>query len=689
MKKAAALFLALALCLSLCTVAFAAGSSFAITNGTPESDSAKNHGYIAINKTSASEGDTVTVNVNPADGYQLKSLTVTPAFTVTFDLNGITGTAPEAQTITSGEKATKPADPTDTIHTFAGWYKTKDATTGALSDPWDFDNGTVTANMTLYAQWTRTLESIYTNSDIPKATNNTAPDDAWENGDGGKAFIAYSTGNTVLYLYKQLQPSGAKQLSCRKTENFTKIGDDYVLFYELGGKQYGVFTLHMTDSKFTSVTYNGAGTDYEVLSGTYSPVSQCIAAGTMISMPEGNQKAVEELEIGDVINTFDHETGEVSSAPVCFIWESKNAGNAFTLTFEDDVEVTVIEEHGFYDQEEQKYVFINLQNAEEYIGDHFYNADTNSWLALKKCEALNESIDAYAIITSGDLNHMSNGMLSMCDGTVKVLANIFEYDNQMKFDADKKKADIEAYGLTPKEKILELEGFIESDYDDYNLQYLNVAIGKGLTTWEWIEAFSDYCVENGLVDIYSGSETAEKNEAPKMLLMSATAPKTLLGSTPELTPQDGIEIKANENGTYTFIMPGYPVRVTAVFEENSGTGGGNPNPGHGYSAPSGHLVTSDLTSVTKVTVDGKAVDSKYYTVSGGNVTLTDAFMKTLANGKHTVKLYNGDVAATGTMTVSGNAAVVSAKTADAGIALYGVLSVSSLLGMGWVSKKKH
>ena len=33
--------------------------------------------------------------------------------------------------------------------------------------------------------------------------------------------------------------------------------------------------------------------------------------------------------------------------------------------------------------------------------------------------------------------------------------------------------------------------------------------------------------------------------------------------------------------------------------------------------------------------------------------------------------------------------VTSATTADMGVALYGVLSVSSLLGMGWVSKKKH
>ena len=57
---------------------FATGTTYTITNGTPESDSAKNHGYIAIDKTSAAEGNTVTVNVNPADGYQLKSLIATP-----------------------------------------------------------------------------------------------------------------------------------------------------------------------------------------------------------------------------------------------------------------------------------------------------------------------------------------------------------------------------------------------------------------------------------------------------------------------------------------------------------------------------------------------------------------------------------------------------------------------------------
>ena len=231
------------------------------------------------------------------------------------------------------------------------------------------------------------------------------------------------------------------------------------------------------------------------LSGMELNEDACVAAGTMITMENGEQKAVEEIEIGDKIRTVDHKSGTVSSASVCFVWKTENASDAFTLTFESGVEVTVIQEHGFYDQDEQKYVFINANNAKDYIGHHFYDADNGCWLELKSCTLLNKTVDAYAIITSKHLNHLSNGMLSMCDGTVKFLglANMFEYDSQLMFDADKMAADIAWYGLTPLEKILEYKGFTEADYYDYNLQYLNVAIGKGLTSWDYVKALSDYC----------------------------------------------------------------------------------------------------------------------------------------------------------------------------------------------------
>ncbi|WP_328597030.1 InlB B-repeat-containing protein [Porcincola intestinalis] len=69
-------------------------------------------------------------------------------YTVTFDENGH-GTAPSAQTVESGKTATKPAGPTATGWKFGGWYQ--DATCNIA-----FDFATpITANITLYAKWTK------------------------------------------------------------------------------------------------------------------------------------------------------------------------------------------------------------------------------------------------------------------------------------------------------------------------------------------------------------------------------------------------------------------------------------------------------------------------------------------------------------------------------------------------------
>ena len=73
--------------------------------------------------------------------------TSAPAYTVTFDANGH-GTAPTAQTVNSGETATKPADPTESGWTFGGWY-----TEAACTNAFDFSTP-ITADITLYAKWT-------------------------------------------------------------------------------------------------------------------------------------------------------------------------------------------------------------------------------------------------------------------------------------------------------------------------------------------------------------------------------------------------------------------------------------------------------------------------------------------------------------------------------------------------------
>ena len=89
-------------------------------------------------------------------------------------------------------------------------------------------------------------------------------------------------------------------------------------------------------------------------------------------------------------------------------------------------------------------------------------------------------------------------------------------------------------------------------------------------------------------------------------------------------------------------------------------------------------------------IDGKTVDSKYYSVKDAAVTLTGEFVKTLSAGKHTILVKNDIQVSTEDFIVSADKTkITSAGTADMGIALYGVLGVSAILGMGWIGRKKH
>ena len=90
--------------------------------------------------------ETVTANITLYAKW-----TAVPAdkWTVTFDVQGH-GTAPQTQTVDKGGKATEPTAPTAEGWIFGGWYKEAGCT-----NKYDFATETVTANITLYAKWTK------------------------------------------------------------------------------------------------------------------------------------------------------------------------------------------------------------------------------------------------------------------------------------------------------------------------------------------------------------------------------------------------------------------------------------------------------------------------------------------------------------------------------------------------------
>ena len=162
--------------------------------------------------------------------------------------------------------------------------------------------------------------------------------------------------------------------------------------------------------------------------------------------------------------------------------------------------------------------------------------------------------------------------------------------------------------------------------------------------------------------------------------------------------KDGNAQTREINATLKQVGGGYTVTFasdkTAVYGLMTRTSSGGSS-GSGSSYTSGQSFTTDLPadSITRVTVNGKKLDSKYYTVSsngsGSIVTLTDAYLATLKAGKYTVKIENKTHVSTGTFTIKADGTLSSPKTADAGIALYAMLAVSSLMGTAVVSKKRR
>ena len=89
----------------------------------------------------------VTDNATYTAKWEAKS------YTVTYDSNG--GTEVKPETVTYGNKATKPTAPTKSGYTFAGWY-----TEEQLTNTYDFGTP-VTADITLYAKWNTNYVPYY------------------------------------------------------------------------------------------------------------------------------------------------------------------------------------------------------------------------------------------------------------------------------------------------------------------------------------------------------------------------------------------------------------------------------------------------------------------------------------------------------------------------------------------------
>ena len=272
-----------------------------------------------------------------------------------------------------------------------------------------------------------------------------------------------------------------------------------------GGKAIGAGSVATNDG---SISF-ASGKTFEISAGDASPgntVTQdsyiaqhnqkyvkikdpaaCLAKGTLITMADGSRKPVETLQEGDDIRVFDHNTGKLSHAKIMDYWQYEQPQyGLMTLHFTNNIDVNIVGAHSFFNKQENKYITITSENVNDYIGKQFYNADDACWETLLGVTYSSEPVDTFFIATEDQFDCIAEGMLTMEDGIYTLVADIFDYDANMKVNVFKKYLDILRYGLFTSKDI---PAITENAIKAYKLQYIKVAIGKGIITkdiWDMI-----------------------------------------------------------------------------------------------------------------------------------------------------------------------------------------------------------
>ena len=233
----------------------------------------------------------------------------------------------------------------------------------------------------------------------------------------------------------------------------------------------------------------------------------CIAEGTMITLADGSKKAVEDITAEDKVLVFNHETGKLDSAEMSLMVHNgleAEDRTVMTFVFDDGTELRAIGDHGLFEVEKREYVYIDADNYEDYIGRSFFKesyADgqfISSEVKLVNVNFTEDTIRYYAPISKYHLNYFADDMLSMTS-LMEGLFNIFELDENMKYDEVKMQEDIEKYGLFTYEDYIPY-GVYPELYDYFPSPYFKVSIGKGMITIEHIfELANEYFTEENFL----------------------------------------------------------------------------------------------------------------------------------------------------------------------------------------------
>ena len=361
---------------------------------------------------------------------------------VTFNANGGSSSDDEIFFEPSDTAITLPTA-TRTGYTFNGWYT---ATSGGTKAGNAGASYTPTANITLYAQWT---VNTYTVTIKAGSNGSVSPTSV--------ANVPYNT--TVTESSNTLTINGIK---------VTATATDGYEFSSWSNKP----------SKITS--------NVTITANFTKKSGGCFAKGTQITMADGSTKAIENVAYGDRLLAWDFFGGStVPSDLALIVNEGTEVFKVSNLSFTDGSTLRLIADHGLFDFDLNRFVYIDDTNCEEFVGHHFVKNDTNGGyelVTMVDAYVTTELTTAYSLTSAGTMNAFANNLLTVAPP--EDFYNWIPMSGKLRYDTAQFEADVQKYGLYTYDDFKDYVTY--EQYLAFNGPYLKVPVEKGIFTYDAI-----------------------------------------------------------------------------------------------------------------------------------------------------------------------------------------------------------
>ena len=256
---------------------------------------------------------------------------------------------------------------------------------------------------------------------------------------GNLEFYGSTTVIETGFQYNTVPGSMVLDASSASTPPYN-IGDFYVSYTPVSDGFYYARAYAIND---TGISY---GEIYTVVY-EYAP---CLAKGTMITLVNGNQKPIEDVQYSDFIKVWNFDEGKFDVSTPLWIKVAQNTNKYNLYKFSDNSELKTIEDHRIFDADNSRFSHPTLHKLP--IGTKTFNVKGQQVELLSK-EVIHEPVEYYNIATNIHINLFANGIL-----TSSRFNNIYRIENMKYVKEDRQLVSRNNY-----------PGISDEDFEGYRL----------------------------------------------------------------------------------------------------------------------------------------------------------------------------------------------------------------------------